>query len=84
MKQEGRSAMLYSMRNLTKRYGDRVVLDLTELFIEGGIIYGLLSPNGSGKSTLLSILSFLDAMGEQTDCNRKQRIITIKRISRRL
>lgn len=53
--------MLYSIRNLKKKYGDRVVLDLPELFMEEGTIYGLLGPNGSGKSTLLSILSFLTA-----------------------
>lgn len=53
--------MLYSIRNLKKSYGDRVVLDLPELFLEEGTIYGLLGPNGSGKSTLLSILSFLSA-----------------------
>ncbi|GBC59100.1 ABC transporter [Desulfonema ishimotonii] len=53
--------MLYSLRNLRKIYSGRTVLDLPELFIEKGKIYGLLGPNGSGKTTLLSILSFLDA-----------------------
>ena len=58
--------MLYSVRNLKKRYEGRVVLDLPDLFIEEGRIYGLLGPNGSGKSTLLSILSFLNAPSSGT------------------
>ncbi len=52
--------MLFSIRNLTKKFGGRVVLDLPELFLEEGTVHALLGPNGSGKSTLLSILSFLN------------------------
>ena len=52
--------MLYAARNLRKTYGDRTVLDIDELHIQAGKIYGLLGPNGSGKSTLLSLLAFLD------------------------
>jgi tungstate transport system ATP-binding protein len=52
--------MLYAARNLRKTYGERTVLDIDELHIQAGNIYGLLGPNGSGKSTLLSLLAFLD------------------------
>lgn len=52
--------MLYTARNLRKIYGERTVLDIDELHLEEGIIYGLLGPNGSGKSTLLSLLGFLE------------------------
>ena len=52
--------MLYTARNLRKTYGERTVLDIDELHLEEGIIYGLLGPNGSGKSTLLSLLGFLE------------------------
>lgn len=51
---------LYSLRNLRRRFGDRVVLDVDTLDIESGVIYGLLGANGAGKSTLMRILSFLD------------------------
>jgi len=50
---------LYSVRNLTKVYDDRTVLDIPELSLQRGKIYGLLGPNGSGKTTLLSIFGFL-------------------------
>jgi tungstate transport system ATP-binding protein len=51
--------MLFELQNLTKVYGARRVLDIPELRLEKGKIYGLLGPNGSGKTTLLEILSFL-------------------------
>jgi len=51
--------MLFQVRNLKKFYGDRTVLDISELHFEKGIIYALLGPNGSGKTTLLEILSLL-------------------------
>jgi ABC-type multidrug transport system ATPase subunit len=55
---------LYSMRNLRRRFGDRLVLDIDSLDIEEKFIYGLLGPNGAGKSTLMRILSFLDTPTE--------------------
>jgi tungstate transport system ATP-binding protein len=51
--------MVFKVKNLTKVYGDRKVLDVPELQIEKEKVYGLLGPNGSGKTTLLEILSFL-------------------------
>ena len=52
--------MLYHMSQITKRYGDRIVLDIHALDIEKGRSYALLGPNGAGKTTLLNILSFLE------------------------
>jgi tungstate transport system ATP-binding protein len=51
--------MLFSIKNLTKVYGSRTVLDLPDLVFEKGLIYALQGPNGSGKTTLLEILSLL-------------------------
>ncbi len=51
--------MLYKIRNLTKRYDERIVLDLKEFSLERGQVLGLLGPNGAGKTTLLEILAFL-------------------------
>jgi ABC-type multidrug transport system ATPase subunit len=41
---------------LTKRFGDRVVVDGLELAVERGDIYGFLGPNGAGKTTTLRML----------------------------
>jgi tungstate transport system ATP-binding protein len=51
--------MLFEVKNLTKVYGGRKVLDIPDLQLEKRKVYGLLGPNGSGKTTLLEILSFL-------------------------
>src|SRR3982074_1370008 len=38
---------------LTKRYGQRTVVDSLSLSVERGDIFGLLGQNGAGKSTLI-------------------------------
>ncbi len=52
--------MVYHISQLTKVYGNRIVLDIPFLKIEKGWIYALLGPNGAGKTTFLNILGFLD------------------------
>ena len=52
---------LYSLRNLTRGFGNREVLRIESLDIESGKIYALLGANGAGKSTLMRILAFLDS-----------------------
>lgn len=39
--------------NLTKHYGDQVVVDDLNLEIDRGDLYGFLGPNGAGKSTTI-------------------------------
>jgi tungstate transport system ATP-binding protein len=53
-------AMLYQLRNLQHRYGDRTVLELPALDIQRGEILSIVGPSGSGKSTLLRLLQFLE------------------------
>lgn len=42
--------------NLTKRYGQRTVVDDLNLRIPTGCVYGFLGPNGAGKSTTMKML----------------------------
>lgn len=43
--------------SVTKKYGDRTVLDVSGLRFERGRIYAVMGSNGSGKSTLAAILA---------------------------
>ena len=48
-----------SIRSLTKRYGDRAVLEGFDLDVHAGEVVSILGANGSGKSTMLRCLSGL-------------------------
>lgn len=45
------------IRNLTKKYGDKVAVDNISLTIKKGSFYGLLGPNGAGKSTTIHCIT---------------------------
>ncbi|WP_285593701.1 ATP-binding cassette domain-containing protein [Kineosporia sp. NBRC 101731] len=47
------------VRNLCKKFGDRVVLDGIDLAVPRGTVLALLGPNGAGKTTTVNILSTL-------------------------
>jgi molybdopterin-binding protein len=48
------------LKDVTKAYGNKIVLDTVNLQIREGEILALLGPNGSGKSTILKILAFVE------------------------
>lgn len=52
-------AVLAELKNLTKYYGPRMVLNHITMQVYEGEILALLGPNGSGKTTLLKVLAFL-------------------------
>ncbi|WP_022890362.1 ABC-F family ATP-binding cassette domain-containing protein [Agromyces italicus] len=45
-----------SLHSVTKRFGDRIVLDRVELSLRPGERVGVIGDNGSGKSTLLRLI----------------------------
>lgn len=51
---------LLEIRGLTKRFGQRLVLDDISLEIQAGQIVALIGPSGGGKSTLLRCLNGLN------------------------
>jgi len=48
---------LVQLKNVTKRYGDKLALNGVSLSIGEGEIVGLLGRNGAGKSTMMNILT---------------------------
>ena len=43
--------------DLTKKYGNKVVVDNLNLEIQEGEVFGLLGPNGAGKSTTMNMIT---------------------------
>jgi ABC-2 type transport system ATP-binding protein len=50
---------MLEVRNLRKRYGDRVAVDDVSFTVERGRTVGLLGPNGAGKTTTLAMITGL-------------------------
>ncbi|MCL2084468.1 MAG: ABC transporter ATP-binding protein [Oscillospiraceae bacterium] len=48
---------MLSVHNLTKRYGDRAVVDNLCFSLNPGEVTGLLGPNGAGKTTTMNMLA---------------------------
>lgn len=55
---------MIEIRDLSKRYGRRVVLDRISLSVPAGSIFGLVGPRGAGKTTLLRLLATLATPSE--------------------
>lgn len=48
---------MVEIRNLTKKYGDKLAVDNISFTVPQGEILGFLGPNGAGKSTTMNILT---------------------------
>src|SRR6476646_9437700 len=44
------------VRGMTKRFGNRTVVDHIDLEVRRGEVFGFLGPNGSGKTTFIRML----------------------------
>src|SRR3954447_6870091 len=51
---------IYSMRNVRKAVGDKLILDNVTLAFLPGAKIGVVGPNGAGKSTVLKIMAGMD------------------------
>ncbi|WP_329072091.1 ATP-binding cassette domain-containing protein [Amycolatopsis sp. NBC_01480] len=51
---------MITLRGLTKRYGDKTVVDALTFVVAPGAVTGFLGPNGSGKSTTMRMVIGLD------------------------
>lgn len=48
--------LIIDVKNLTKVYGEKTVVDNIDLQVQKGDIYGFLGPNGSGKTTSIRMV----------------------------
>ena len=57
------------VKGLTKRFGDKTVVDGLDMEVPRGTIYGFLGPNGSGKTTTIRMMcGLLTANGGTGEC----------------
>lgn len=52
----GGESPVISVTGLTKRFGDKTVVDHFDMAVPKGAIYGFLGPNGSGKTTTIRMM----------------------------
>ena len=60
--------LVIDVQGMTKRFGDRTVVNQIDMQVRAGEIYGFLGPNGSGKTTFIRMLcGLLRADGGSAD-----------------
>src|ERR1039458_10188468 len=65
------SELVIDVRGVTKKFGDRTVVNDIAMQVRHGEIYGFLGPNGSGKTTFLRMLcGLLTPDGGEGKCLR--------------
>lgn len=77
--------MIIKIKNLTKKYKTKIVLDNINLTLLQGKTYGLLGKNGAGKSTLLNILTGFvqkdtgSIILDEVDMDNKKQVLDLKK-----
>src|ERR1017187_4496010 len=51
---------MIEVKNLSKRYGDKLAVDGLDFVVQPGIVTGFLRPNGAGKPTTMRLIAGLD------------------------
>jgi ABC-2 type transport system ATP-binding protein len=51
---------MIEVKNLSKRYGDKLAVDSLDFVVRPGVVTGFLGPNGAGKSTTMRLIAGLD------------------------
>src|ERR1035438_4382185 len=51
---------MIEVKNLSKRYGDKLAVDGLDFVVQPGMVTGFLGPNGAGKSTTMRLIAGLD------------------------
>ena len=51
---------IYTMKNVRRAIGDKVILDNVTMAFYPGAKIGVVGPNGAGKSSLLKIMAGID------------------------
>lgn len=74
---------IVNVKNLVKRYGDKIAVDNMNLSIQKGEVVGLLGPNGAGKTTLINSIIGITPVQSGEIClfgkNMKHHAMEIKR-----
>ena len=69
--------MSLTVKDLTKRYGDRTVVDRLSFGMPGPGVYALLGTNGAGKTTgIRMMLNMLSRDGGEVKWNRDQLVFS--------
>ncbi|MDP4088704.1 MAG: ABC transporter ATP-binding protein [Bacillota bacterium] len=77
--------MVVEVKNLIKRYGDKLAVDNMNMNIQKGEILGLLGPNGAGKTTLInSIIGITEIHGGEIKIFGKDMKKNSKEIKRKI
>ena len=66
------------LKNISKRFGDQIVLDEVSLLVEKGDIYGVIGLSGAGKSTLVRIINGLETPTEGEIFLNNEKIVSPK------
>lgn len=62
---------MISIENLSKSYGNKIVLENINLKLKKGKVYGIVGENGAGKTTLFNCISGLEKYDGTINCEYK-------------